>query len=237
MLALFVFFILCFQPLDDIVLIDEIHDGREGDGQKDARDTQQAAADHQGNQDPHGRDTQLLTEQTGLDHIAVQRLQDQCKNQEQQSIPGLDQYQDESTDDCPDHGAEGRRQVCHTDDDRNDRDIGHTRDHHEDPVAQTDDHAVQKIEGDVLDQDLIAAAPERCRIPVCLVRQQCMEKAGEPFPEPGLVHHQIDCQNEGNDPVKHLGADAVGGIDNFIEIFRQDPCDRLQQLIARGDKF
>ena len=231
------FFTLGFQPLDDIVLIDEIHDGSEGDGQKDAQDPHQTAADHQGNQDPHGGDAQLPTEQAGLDHIAVQRLQDRCKNQEEQSVPGLDQYQDESADDCADHGTEGRRQICHTDDNRNDRDVGHARDHHEDPVAQADDHAVQQIEGDVLDQDLIAAAPERCRVLVGLIRQQCMEKPGEALPEPGLVHHQIDRQNEGDDPVKHLGADAVGGIDDLVEIFRKDPCDRLQQLIARGNKL
>ena len=71
--------VLLFQPLDNIIVIDEISDCCEGNGQKDACDANQPAADDQGNQDPDGGDAELLTEQAGFDDISVDRLQDRCK--------------------------------------------------------------------------------------------------------------------------------------------------------------
>ena len=168
--------ILFFKPLDEIVVVDEITDCCKGNCQKDAHDTQHAAADNEGDQDPDRGDTELLTEQTRLDHITVQCLQDQGKNQKQQCVHGLDQYQNEGTQDRTRHGTESGRQIRDTDDHGNDRDIRHIHNDHENPVAQTDDQTIQYIEGNVLNQNPVAAAPESGGVPVHIQGKNRMEK-------------------------------------------------------------
>ena len=141
-------------------MVDVVTNCGERNRQKDAGNAQEPAADHEGDQDPDGGDAQLFAKQAGLDDIAVDGLQNQGEEQEPQRVHRLDQDQDKGADHRARHGTEGRSQVGDADDHRNDRDIGHLHDDHEDPVQQADDHAVQEVAGDVADQDRIAAPPE-----------------------------------------------------------------------------
>jgi len=218
-------------------VIDEIADRRKGDRQKDACDTQEPAPYDEGDQDPDCRDSQLPAEQTGLDDIAVQCLQDQREQQEPNCVPGVDQEQDGSADHCACHGAEGRSQVGDSHNDRDDRHVGHPHEEHKEPVTQTDDEAVQKVKGDVLDQNCVAAAPEGRGSLVDSCRHQSLHEPQETALEARVIQHQIDGQNEGNDPVKDPGPETIRGIDELIDIFRQDPGDRLQDFITGGDKL
>ena len=226
-----------FQALDDVVVVDEIADGREGDGQKDACHSKETAADDQGDQDPDGGNAQPFAEEPGLEDIAVEGLQDDCEEQEPERVPGVDQDQDKGPDGGPDHGAEGRRQVGHAHDHGNDRDIRHIHDQHEDPVQDPNDQTVQDIKGDILDQDRIAPVPEGRRAVVDMVGHHGLEEPDKTFFQFMIVQHQIDGQYKGNDPLKYVAAKPEGGVYDLVDVFRQDPGDRLQEFVTRGNEL
>ena len=221
-----------FQPHDDIVVVNEVHDRREGDGQQDSDHADETASDDDGNQDPDSGHAEALAEESGFQNVSVKGLQHRREEKEPQRVPGIDQHQDEGAQHGADHGSEGRGQIGHTDDHRDDRHIIHVHDQHEDPVEDTDDQTVQNVVGDILDQDVVAPAPERSRVAEDLIRQNRAEQADEAALEALVVQRQIDGQNERNDPVEDLGAQTVGDVDDLVDIFRKDPGDRLKQLIT-----
>ena len=214
-----------FQPHNDIVVVNEVHDCREGDGQQDSDHAQETAADDDGNQDPDSGHAEALAEEPGFQNIPVKGLQNRCEEKEPQRVPGIDQDQDESAQYGADHWTESRGQIGHTDDHRDDRHIIHVHDQHEDPVEDTDDQTVQNVVGDILDKDVVAPAPERGRTVEDLVRQQRAQQTDKACFEVLVVQRQIDRQNERNDPVEDLGAQTVGDVDDLVDIFRKDPGD------------
>ena len=214
-----------FQPHNDIVVVNEVHDCREGDGQQDSDHAQETSADDDGNQDPDSGDAEALAEKPGFQNVSVKGLQNRCEEKEPQRMPGIDQDQDESAQYGADHRTESRGQIGHTDDHRDDRHIIHVHDQHEDPVEDTDDQTVQNVVGDILDKNVVAPAPERGRTVEDLVRQQRAQQTDKACFKVLVVQSQIDRQNERNDPVEDLGAQTVGDVDDLVDIFRKDPGD------------
>ena len=77
----------------------------------------------------------------------------------------------------------------------------------------------------------------RDRIFVDRVRKEHAHQTNETDLERGAVHHQIDCENDRDDPVKKLCAESIGNVDDFVQIIRKGPGDRLQELVTGCDEL
>ena len=105
------------EPREEGFLIDEVENGGKRDGEQNADHTEDVSADDDGDEDEKPRHTKGVAEQARLDHIAVERLQDQREAHEDERVEGLDQQQDQAADRGADDRAEGRDQVRNADDD------------------------------------------------------------------------------------------------------------------------
>ena len=77
-----------FQGGEHVIEIDEIQDGGGGDGEQNAQDAKHFAAHQDGHHDEQAGHAQGLAKQLGLDDIAVDGLQDQGKDNEDQGADG-----------------------------------------------------------------------------------------------------------------------------------------------------
>ena len=144
----------------EVFLIREVDDRGQRDRKKDSDDAENIAEDNDRGQDQKTGYTEGITKQLGLDHIAVQSLQNCRKTEEHQCVPWIDQQQDKSSDDSADNGTETGDQVCDTYDHGDQSDVLHSDRPHENGVCAADDDCVQDGEYDIPDQDIVAALEE-----------------------------------------------------------------------------
>ena len=213
------------------------HDGRERDGEKHTRHTEDSSADHDADENPHAGYAEQCAEQLRFQHISVNRLQYNRKNNKPERGPWIFQHENQRADDAADDRSEGRRKVCDADNHRDQNHIRHSGDGHEHRIGDTDDQGINQIADDEPDQYPVAAAPENSRIVIGLLLHAGAEQSLEPVQQPLLVQQKVNGDDTADDPAHHILPDGNRRIHNGIHISGQLIQQRIQHIRARREDF
>ena len=138
-------------------MIEDRHNCRERDGDKDTDRSEELAADDDRDQRNKCRQTHRVTEEMRLDNITVDRLKDTCEDHECDRIHRILQHEDKCTDHTSDDRTEGRQDIRNTNDYGDEDDVRESRDQHEDRIADADADRLEDRVTDVTGEDRIAS--------------------------------------------------------------------------------
>ena len=217
--------------------VEEVQDSHGGDSKKDAHHAEGPAAYDDAHQDPQAGHAQGVSEELGLEDVAVDGLQNRREDQEREGVPGVHHQQHEAADEGAEHGAEGGEQVEHGHHEGYEAHVGHAHDGHEEGVGPAHDQAVQEVEDDVPVQDGVAPPQDLRQLLVLGSPQGGGQQPLAPVLQPGLVAQQVDGQQEAHQELDRPLAHAGGGGQYLAQVLLHEVGDGLDEGLGGIDEL
>lgn len=201
-----------FEPGDETLAVENGDDSGKRNRDEDSDWAEELATDDDRNQGDKGRHAEGVAEKVRLDDVTVDRLQDQGEDDEYQCVHRVFEQEDKCADSTANDRTECRKDICHTDNDGNERHVRKAYDQHENGVDDADTDGFKDRIADVFCKDCAASLQEFRVFLILLICQESVTETADAGVEFLLAGEEVDSEDDAHEDVDQHCTDAEDSV-------------------------